>query len=206
MNKKERRYGRLLEYSVLFVMVIVVAGIGLYYALHVLMIFPVTASTAILLVAVIVLGFLLITLLGRELKKVSSKILGNRHGSIVYEVYRFISYVVLAFILLAIVGVSGTELLAGGTFAGLILGLASQTVLSNYIAGLMVIFARPFEVDDRVTIFTWQYGAIAPAYPPRFYSNDILMPGYSGVVKEIGLAYTNIELDEGPTMKIPTMS
>lgn len=108
-----------------------------------------------------------------------------------------------ALVLLAIVGVSGTDLLAGGTFAGLVLGLAGQAVLSNVIAGLMVILARPFQVDDRVTVFSWQWGAIAPIYPPKFHSNDIIMPGYSGMVTDIGLTYTTVKLDDGPVIKFP---
>ena len=67
----------------------------------------------------------------------------------------------------------------------------------------MIILARPYEVDDRVTFFTWQYGLIAPAYPPKFYSNDFLIPGYSGVIKDIGLIYTLVQLDDTPMMKVP---
>lgn len=198
-----REYGRLVEYSILFIVLLVAVGAGLYYVLFVLKVIPLSTSSVVELVVTAALGFFVITLLGREVSKVSIRLLGERRGSMVFSVYRFMAYVALAFALLAIAGVTGTELLAGGTFAGLVLGLAGQTVLSNIIAGMMILFTRPYEIDDRITFMTWQFGMVAPAYPPKFYSNDFLMPGYSGVVKDIGMAYTVVKLDEGPMMKVP---
>ena len=196
-------YGRLMAYSSLLVILLVAVGAVVYYTLYVLDVVPLSATTAVELVIVGGVGLFAIFVLGREVRAVSTLALGEKHGSAIYALYRFASCIVLALVLLAIAGISGTELLAGGTFAGLVLGLAGQTVLSNFIAGLMIIFARPFEVNDRVTLFTWQYGVIAPAYPPKFYSNDLIMPGYSGEIKEIGMTYTRLRLDDGPTMKVP---
>ena len=44
---------------------------------------------------------------------------------------------------------------------------------------------------------------VVPVYPPRFYSDDRFIPGYTGVVQDLSLAYTSLKLDEGPSMKIP---
>lgn len=203
MSKNENKYGRLVGYSVAFIVLLVVAGAALYYSIYYFHLIPVSASLAIKLTVAAVLGFFVITFLGKEVSSVSRRALGERRGSMIFVVYRFLAYIALALALLAIVGVSGTGLLAGGTFAGLVLGLAGQTVLSNIISGLMIILARPYEVDDRVTFFTWQYGLIAPAYPPKFYSNDFLIPGYSGTIRDIGLAYTLVQLDDSTSMKIP---
>lgn len=203
LSKEEKKYGRLVGYSIAFIILLVVTGAGLYYALYVLHVLPLSASGVVKLSVAAGLGLLVITILGREVSSVSKRVLGDRRGSMVFVVFRFLAYIALALVLLALVGVSGTDLLAGGTFAGLVLGLAAQTVLSNVVAGLMIILARPYEVDDRVTFFTWQFGVIAPAYPPKFYSNDLLIPGYSGTVRDVGLAYTIVQLDEGPLMKVP---
>ncbi|MDG6983289.1 MAG: mechanosensitive ion channel family protein [Nitrososphaerota archaeon] len=178
-------------------------GAGLYYVLFVLKVIPFSAVSTVELIAAAGLGFVIITVLGREITKVAVRLFGERRGSMVYSVYRFIAYIALALSLLALVGVSGTELLAGGTFAGLVLGLAGQTVLANIVAGVMILFTRPYEIDDRITFTTWQFGVIAPIYPPKFYSNDLLTPGYSGIVRDIGLAYTEIRLDDGPMIKVP---
>jgi len=86
---------------------------------------------------------------------------------------------------------------------GLVLGLASQDVLSNIFGGIMLVFSRPYKVGDRITISTWQYGLIAPTYPPKFFSNDFLIPGYTGIVIDISLLYTTIYTDEQVPVKIP---
>ncbi|MDG7035867.1 MAG: mechanosensitive ion channel family protein [Nitrososphaerota archaeon] len=203
MDENEKKYGRLLVYSVLFIVLIIGIGAGLYYVLFALRVVSITSSTIIKLVVAAALGIVAITFLGREIGSVSTKILGKKHGNTVVVIYRFVAYITLALILLAIVGMNGTELLAGGTFAGLVLGLAGQTVLSNIMAGIMIILVRPYEVSDRVTFTEWQFGMIAPVYPPKFYSHEYIIPGYSGTVKDIGLTYTTIQLDDSPLMKIP---
>ena len=53
---------------------------------------------------------------------------------------------------------------------------------------------------------TWQYGLIAPTYPPKFYSQDTLIPGYTGTVSQIGIIYTVMRLDDGTTFRIPNNS
>jgi small conductance mechanosensitive channel len=104
---------------------------------------------------------------------------------------------------LYVAGVNGYALLAGGTFAGLVLGLAGQTVLSNVLAGILLILARPFEPGDRITLISSDYGLLMPSYPPKFYSNDFLAPGYTGTVRELGIIYTVVDLDEGPPARFP---
>ncbi|EQD47757.1 membrane protein containing Mechanosensitive ion channel MscS domain protein, partial [mine drainage metagenome] len=95
-----------------------------------------------------------------------------RNSGLILSVYRYVTYAILALAVLASLGVSSLALLAGGTFAGLVLGLASQTALSNIIAGLVLLAARPFRPGDRVSIITWQFGVTVPIYPPKFYSQD----------------------------------
>ena len=60
-------------------------------------------------------------------------------------------------------------LLASTAVVGIIVGLASQQVLSNFIAGLVIALTQPVRIGDRVT-----------------YANE------EGTVEEIGLTYTFI--------------
>jgi small-conductance mechanosensitive channel len=202
-TKSPNSYARLIGYSIGFVILLVIIGVLIYYALYRYHIIPISSGTLVEAAVAAAAGIIIIYVLGKEIEIVSSRLFGAKRGNMVYVVFRFIAYIILALVLLAIVGVSPTALLAGGTFAGLVFGLAAQTVLSNIISGIMIILARPYEVGDRITFFTWQYGLIVPAYPPKFYSHDTLMPGYSGLVLDIGLAYTKMKLDDGPQMKIP---
>ena len=203
ISPNERRYSRLIGYAIGFVILLIVVGVLLYLALYKYNILPISSNVLVEDAVAAVLGIVIIFFLGKEIELASSRLFGPKRGNMIFVVFRFVSYIVLGLVLLAIAGASPTALLAGGTFAGLVLGLAAQTVLSNIIAGVMIILARPYEVGDRITFFTWQYGLIVPAYPPKFYSHETLMPGYSGLVQDIGLAYTKMQLDDGPSIKVP---
>lgn len=132
-----------------------------------------------------------------------SHVVGIANAENVSFIVRLLGYIIAFVGLISLTKVSlGTALAAGG-FAGLVLGLASQDVLSNIFGGIMLVFSRPYKVGDRITVSTWQYGLIAPTYPPKFFSNDFLIPGYTGEVIEISLLYTTIYTDDKVPVKIP---
>ncbi len=95
-------------------------------------------------------------------------------------------------------GVSAESILLGAGFTGIVLGLASQTVLSNVFAGVLIVFADPFRPGDRVGFITWQFGILAGTYP-----HESVPPTYTGTVEDVGLTYTVVALDTGGTAKIP---
>ncbi|MCI4321476.1 MAG: mechanosensitive ion channel family protein [Thermoplasmata archaeon] len=100
--------------------------------------------------------------------------------------------------LLNLFGVSASSLLVSSAFAGIVIGLAAQTVLANVLAGVLMAVATPFREGDRVGVITQNYGALAPTYP-----HELLYPTYTGVVRNIGLIYTDLRLDNGRPAKIP---
>ena len=128
---------------------------------------------------------------------------GAANAASVSFVVRLAGYIVAIIGFLAFIKVSVPEALAAGGFLGLVVGLASQFVLSNVFGGLTIILTRPYKVGDRITFTTWQYGLLAPTYPPKFFSQDFLVPGYTGVVKEINLMYTVIVTDDNVPLKVP---
>ncbi|MDG6989218.1 MAG: mechanosensitive ion channel family protein [Nitrososphaerota archaeon] len=164
---------------------------------------PFSALLLIKIAIAVVAGYFAIGILANQIKRGISKTSGPERGATVGTAFRFIGYIALAFIVLGLAGVSGTQLLAGGTFTGLVLGLAGQQTLSNVFAGLLILTSRPFLVGNRITLSTWQWGFVVPSYPPKFFSDDLLIPGYTGVVEDIHLNYTAIRLDEGTLVKVP---
>jgi small-conductance mechanosensitive channel len=62
----------------------------------------------------------------------------------------------------------------------------------------MLLAARPFKVNDRIALITWQYGK----FPPSL-SHGWLEPAYTGVVKGITLTYTMIVTDSNAVLKVP---
>ncbi len=148
-------------------------------------------------------GILTIWLVGRALHLESRARFGADRAYRVLDVYRLVAYFLVFLIVLYALGINGTALLAGGTFAGLVIGLAAQTALGNVVSGVMLLLARPFREGDRVTLSTWQFPFLGPAYPPKFYSDDLLVLGYTGTVHSIGIAYTQIRRDDGTFVRVP---
>jgi small-conductance mechanosensitive channel len=70
--------------------------------------------------------------------------------------------------------------LGSAAIVGLVAGLAAQSTLSNFVAGILIAFTQPLRLGDRVVI-----------------------TGDAGVVEEIGLMYTFVRLDDGSRLVIP---
>ena len=88
-------------------------------------------------------------------------------------------------ILSALLTVPAVRAVAGGVLAstailGLVLGLAAQKTLSNFIAGILIAVAQPLRLGDLVTV-----------------------GDQTGRVEEIGLTYTFIRLTDGARLVIP---
>ena len=115
-----------------------------------------------------------------------------------------IGYFVLGVGFLAALGVDVSSVILGGSLVSVIIGLASQTVLANQFAGIMLSVVRPFKVGDYITINTWQYGGTFPVLYPKYFSSDrIESTAYSGEVVDITVNYTTIRLDSDDVVKIP---
>jgi small-conductance mechanosensitive channel len=96
-----------------------------------------------------------------------------------------VGYLIVVFGVLAVVNVSIEHLLVGAGLAGVVLGIAAQQSLSNVFAGLVLIFARPFHVGDRVRV---RSGALGGIFDAR--------------VLEMSLTYVTLHTEEG-VYKIP---
>jgi small-conductance mechanosensitive channel len=71
-------------------------------------------------------------------------------------------------------------ILASSAVLGLVLGLASQRTLGNFVAGLLIALSQPLRLGDKVRVEnTW------------------------GIVEEIGLSYTFIRATDGTRLVIP---
>ena len=71
-------------------------------------------------------------------------------------------------------------LLASSAIVGLVVGLAAQRPLANFVAGVVIAFTQPLRIGDRVTV------------------DDV-----EGTVEEIGLTYTFIQTADNGRLVIP---
>ncbi len=83
-------------------------------------------------------------------------------------------------ITLNIANVPVGQLVLGGAVTGVLLGIAAQQSLSNLFAGMVLLFARPFRVGDRVR---FRAGALAGLL--------------DGTVTDISIAYVRLETTDG---------
>jgi small conductance mechanosensitive channel len=98
-------------------------------------------------------------------------------------VANFAQYLILAITVIVVLGQFGvqtTSLIALLGAAGLAVGLALQGTLSNVASGVMLLFLRPFRVNENI----------------RFSDS-------AGTVREIGLFRTSIVTDDGLLVSVP---
>jgi small-conductance mechanosensitive channel len=84
-------------------------------------------------------------------------------------------------ITLELFGIGVTQLLVGGAFATVLVGIAAQQSLANVFAGMVLLLARPVDVGDRVRIRSGPLGG------------DL-----RGDVTEIGITYVLLDTADGP--------
>jgi len=126
---------------------------------------------------------------------------GPTHTNTVKLLFRLVCLSLIITALIFLSGPTGSTFvsaLVGVGFFGIVLGLAAQDVLGNLFSGLMILAARPFNINDRIAIVTWQFGK----FPPSL-SHGWLEPAYTGVVKGITLTYTRILTDSNWLLKVP---
>jgi small-conductance mechanosensitive channel len=97
-----------------------------------------------------------------------------------------ILYITAIIIALDVIGVNIMPFIAGAGVVGIAIGFAAKDTLSNLIAGILLIIDRPFEVGDRIEVWT------APSNPATW-----------GDVVDIGLRATKIRTTDNIVIVIP---
>jgi small-conductance mechanosensitive channel len=126
---------------------------------------------------------------------------GPTRTNTVKILFQILGLGIVASAIVLLSGPTGSNLvsaLVGIGFFGIVVGLAAQETLGNVFSGLMLLGARPFNINDRIALITWQYGKFAPSL-----SHGWLEPAYTGVVKGITLTYTRIQTDSNAILKVP---
>ncbi len=187
----------------LFLIVSTVIIISIFsYIISILSFIPVLYKSVIYIVIILVTGILIVNLLS-DIIETKTKINNKQVSNTITFVTRLVGYIIVIAVALSSFKIGLTSILLGGGFAGVVIGLAAQTSLSNFFSGIVLLFSKPFKIGDRITISTWQYGLIAPTYPPKFFSDDFLVPGYTGIVEKMTLTFTTVRLENNIPIKIP---
>jgi len=98
----------------------------------------------------------------------------DTHFALIFKNLTYFFIIAVAFSMtLSAWGLDITVFLTGFGITGFAVGFALKDIISNFLAGLLVIIYRPIKIND-----------------------EIKLSGYVGVVKEIDLRYTILETAE----------
>lgn len=143
-------------------------------------------------------GIILVALGTRWISRPLVSYVGPTQSNAVKILFQLVGLSTILFLLFAVTGFNILSTLVGVGFFGIVVGLAAQSVLGNLISGMMLLASRPFHINDRIALITWQYGK----FPPTL-SHGWLEPAYTGVVQGITLTYTRVQTDSDAMLKIP---
>ncbi len=167
---------------------VLLVGVYLIRLFHFQIIEKLWLALFAILLASPVNGFLLVILDYFEKKWVIKS--ETKIDNIIFELLnRFsgaIIYVVAVIMALDIMGINVMPFVAGAGVMGVAIGFAAKDTLSNLIAGILLIIDRPFEVGDRIEVWS------APAGSASW-----------GDVIDIGLRATKIKTTDNIIIVIP---
>jgi len=110
---------------------------------------------------------------------------GRAHSAIVRYAILLVGAFTTLVITLLLFGVDVSQLVLGGAITTVFLSIAAQQALGNVFAGLVLVFARPFKVGDKIRL---RAGALGGTL--------------DGIVADIGITYVRFDTD-GSVMSIP---
>jgi hypothetical protein len=106
--------------------------------------------------------------------------LGSAHAAVIRYAIVLAGGLTSLLITLELLKVQVGNLILGGAFTAVLIGIAAQQTLGNLFAGIVLLLARPFVVGDSVRM---RAGAL---------SGQI-----EGTVTDIGITYVRLDTDEG---------
>jgi len=121
--------------------------------------------------------------LSSKARLTSQQLIGQAHAGVLRYVLVLAGVFAVITTSLAIARIDVKQLLVSGAVVGVLVGIAAQQSLANLFAGLVLLFARPFRVGDRVR---FRAGAL---------SGQV-----EGVVIDVSLTYVRLHTDEGPVL------
>lgn len=162
--------------------------------------FPAKFLPVINAIIVLVTGYAWVLILTAVIEKVVAPTIGRTRAAGIKNLLYVVAAIIIVVIVSAIFQFNLTGVLVGAGFAGIVLGLAAQQVLGNIFGGLSLLASRPFEIGDRITLVTASFGLLGPSY-----NHEALLNGFTGVVTDITIFFTRMDLDDGTPAVFPNL-
>ena len=116
----------------------------------------------------------------RWARDVLERLVGAAYGAIVRYAMILVGVSVILLIALSMLGFRVGQLVVGGAVTGVLITIAAQQSLSNLFAGVMLQFAQPFRVGEKVRV---RSGALAGTI--------------EGTVTEFSITYVQLDTEDG---------
>lgn len=141
----------------------------------------------ILPIVYIIIGVIIYNVIKLLMKKISkTKYADRKKKTIISLLKNIIKYLIMIFVVLAILNVYGVDtsaLITSIGVAGVIIGLALQDIVADFLAGVLILFDNHYAIGDVVTI-----------------------DGFTGEVINFGLMTTKIKAATGEVMILSNSS
>ncbi len=131
---------------------------------------------------VIIVGLIAAKIISRMAKRWSKNRFDVHGQNLLKKIVYYVIITIFVMVALNNLGVNFSGVLVAGGVLGIVLGFASQTVVSNLISGVFMYFDKPLKIGDYIII----------------QNEDI-----SGVVTEIEILSTRIRTWDGNLVRIP---
>ena len=105
---------------------------------------------------------------------------GSAHAAVVRYAIVLIGAILTLVIGLALFKIPVGQLIIGGAFTTILIGIAAQQSLGNIFAGLVLLLSRPFNVGDSIQLRSGAMGGLI-----------------EGTVTEIGITYVRVDAADG---------
>ena len=168
--------------------ILILVGVGLINLIHVPIIEKVFYAFMIMILASFTNSFAinLLPYLEQKLASRTETKIDNVIFGLLSKFATVIIFVTAGILALDVLGLNIMPFIAGAGVAGIAIGFAAKDTLSNVIAGILLIIDRPFEVGDRIEVWS------APANSATW-----------GDVVDIGLRATKIRTTDNIVIVIP---
>jgi small-conductance mechanosensitive channel len=134
----------------------------------------------------LVFGLISTFAFARWARSMLERFIGAAYSAIVRYVLILVGIGVVALTTMSMLGFRVAQLVVGGTVLGVLLTIAAQQSLSNLFAGVMLQFAHPFRLGDRIWVRSGTIGGTVV-----------------GLVTEFSITYVRIQTDAGNAIYLP---
>jgi len=122
---------------------------------------------------VFVFGYLTVNAISGLMYSYMRRISDHTTAATIRTVTKISGIAVLLSVMTSVFNVNPSAALTVGSFGGLVVGFATQTILSHVVAGVFLLISRPFTISDTVTV-----------------------AGQTGIVKEVKLMHLVLQTED----------